>query len=113
MGSNYVIGVRRPLSRATLFLGPMDLSLSRHLAIIGDEAEQTATLLSSAELPAHVPATLPEQIRQRVQRVVAREARLLKHNGHRHNRELENYRHDNEDVPDEDAARGKGDDEGP
>lgn len=41
-------------------------SLTRHLAIIGDEAEQTATLLSSAELPAHVPATLPEQIRQRV-----------------------------------------------
>lgn len=40
-------------------------SLNRHLAAIRDEAEQTASLLTSAELSDLLPASLSEQIRQR------------------------------------------------
>lgn len=40
-------------------------SLAIHLAAIRDEASETAALLSSAKLPDPLPASLPEQIRQR------------------------------------------------
>ena len=39
-------------------------SLDRHLTAIRDEADQTASLLTSAELPDPLPASLPQQIHQ-------------------------------------------------